>query len=156
MCIRDRPCTFTNVPRIGEMDATLPMLAQLGTKYEWVDDHTLTLHTPEITGQISEEYSGINRIPILFMGPLLNRIGEAEVPLVGGCTIGPRPVDFHQNGFRDLGADVRQAVGSAAAQDESGFPFHGCHFRARNRLSSKTRHQEQNKARKPEVGISAP
>ena len=71
--LTDEPCTFTNVPRIGEIDATLPMLAQLGTKYEWVDDHTLTLHTPEITGQISEEYSGINRIPILFMGPLLNR-----------------------------------------------------------------------------------
>ncbi|MBK7320884.1 MAG: UDP-N-acetylglucosamine 1-carboxyvinyltransferase [Candidatus Microthrix sp.] len=104
--LTDEPCTFTNVPRIGEMDATLPMLAQLGTKYEWVDDHTLTLHTPEITGQISEEYSGINRIPILFMGPLLNRIGEAEVPLVGGCTIGPRPVDYHVEGLRAMGAEI--------------------------------------------------
>ena len=104
--LTDEPCTFTNVPRIGEIDATLPMLAQLGTKYEWVDDHTLTLHTPEITGQISEEYSGINRIPILFMGPLLNRIGEAEVPLVGGCTIGPRPVDYHVEGLRAMGAEI--------------------------------------------------
>ena len=104
--LTDEPCTFTNVPRIGEMDATLPMLAQLGTKYEWVDDHTLTPHTPEITGQITEEYSGINRIPILFMGPLLNRIGEAEVPLVGGCTIGPRPVDYHVEGLRAMGAEI--------------------------------------------------
>ncbi|RLE40269.1 UDP-N-acetylglucosamine 1-carboxyvinyltransferase, partial [Candidatus Acetothermia bacterium] len=33
---------------------------------------------------------------------------RAEVPLPGGCTIGPRPVDYHLQGLRALGAAVRE------------------------------------------------
>jgi UDP-N-acetylglucosamine 1-carboxyvinyltransferase len=39
-------------------------------------------------------------------GVLLARLGRAEVPLPGGCSIGARPVDFHMRGFAALGAEV--------------------------------------------------
>src|SRR3989304_5892403 len=39
-------------------------------------------------------------------GLLLARMGRAEVPLPGGCSIGTRPVDFHMRGFAALGAEV--------------------------------------------------
>lgn len=100
------PCVFTNVPRIREIEVTLPMLADLGTQWEWTDGGGLQLCSENLVGQVSAEYSGINRIPILLMGPLLNRLGEAEVPLVGGCSIGPRPVDFHVEGLKAMGAEI--------------------------------------------------
>ena len=53
-----------------------------------------------------EAFTGLNRIPILMLGPLLHRTGEAFVPLVGGDPIGRRPVDFHVAALRALGAEV--------------------------------------------------
>lgn len=50
--------------------------------------------------------SGSSRIPILFSGPLLHRLGEAFIPALGGCNIGGRPIDFHLNTLRQLGAQV--------------------------------------------------
>src|SRR5206468_12889066 len=43
--------------------------------------------------RVPEAFTGLNRIPILMIGPLLHRTGEAFVPLVGGDPIGRRPVE---------------------------------------------------------------
>src|SRR3989442_11701434 len=56
--------------------------------------------------RVPEAFTGLNRIPILMLGPLLHRTGEAFVPLVGGDPIGRRPVDFHVAALRALGAEV--------------------------------------------------
>ncbi len=47
-----------------------------------------------------------SRIPILFCGPLLHRLGEAFIPDLGGCRIGDRPIDFHLDALRAFGAIV--------------------------------------------------
>ena len=54
--------------------------------------------------RVPEAFTGLNRIPILMLGPLLHRTGDAFVPLVGGDPIGRRPVDFHVAALRALGA----------------------------------------------------
>jgi UDP-N-acetylglucosamine 1-carboxyvinyltransferase len=51
-------------------------------------------------------YSGLNRMSVLLVGPLLHRIGEAFVPFVGGDRIGPRPLNFHVEALRSFGAEV--------------------------------------------------
>lgn len=53
-----------------------------------------------------ETLSGSSRIPILFSGPLLHRLGEAFIPTLGGCRIGDRPIDYHLETLRKLGAIV--------------------------------------------------
>ncbi|WP_374122143.1 UDP-N-acetylglucosamine 1-carboxyvinyltransferase [Frankia sp. AiPa1] len=107
------PCTLTRVPRIAEVDVVLGMLAELGTQVEWLDEHTVRLTTERIVdASLSEAYSGVNRIPILMMGPLLHRVGEATIPLPGGCRIGKRPVDFHLAGLRAMGAEIVEQVRS--------------------------------------------
>jgi UDP-N-acetylglucosamine 1-carboxyvinyltransferase len=50
--------------------------------------------------------SGSSRIPILFCGPLLHRLGHAFIPDLGGCRIGDRPIDFHLDALRAFGAVV--------------------------------------------------
>jgi UDP-N-acetylglucosamine 1-carboxyvinyltransferase len=50
--------------------------------------------------------SGSSRIPILFCGPLLHRLGEALIPVLGGCRIGDRPINFHLDALRAFGAIV--------------------------------------------------
>lgn len=105
--LTDEPCVISNVSRIGDVEVTLDMCASIGSQVEWVDDSTVRISTPEMTThQVPIEFSGINRIPVLLMGPLLHRMGRAEVPLLGGCNIGPRPIDFHIKSLESLGAEV--------------------------------------------------
>ena len=46
------------------------------------------------------------RASFYVLGPLLAKFGEAKVSLPGGCAWGPRPVDFHIEGIKQLGATV--------------------------------------------------
>lgn len=46
------------------------------------------------------------RASVLVLGPLLTRLGEARIPLPGGCAIGQRPIDQHLKGMSALGAKV--------------------------------------------------
>lgn len=105
--LTDEPCIFTNVPRITEIDVLLEMLAEIGTISEWRDQQTLVVQTPRITCPvISQKYSGFNRIPILLLAPLLHRAKTVTVPVVGGCKIGARPVDFHIDALKAMGAEI--------------------------------------------------
>jgi UDP-N-acetylglucosamine 1-carboxyvinyltransferase len=55
-----------------------------------------------------DAHAGSSRIPILFCGPLLHRLGEAFIPGLGGCEIGDRPVDFHFDVLRQFGAIIEK------------------------------------------------
>ena len=46
------------------------------------------------------------RASILVLGPLLAKVGKAEVSLPGGCAIGARPVNLHIEGLRQMGAQI--------------------------------------------------
>ena len=76
---------------------------------------------------MSARYTGLNRIPILLLGPLLGRLGHAEVPVIGGCAIGQRPVDFHLRGLEGMGAEIQLDEGTIRAGAATG--LRGCHHR---------------------------
>ena len=101
-----RPSVIRNAPRVGDVDITSQILRSLGVGVER-DGSAITVHpTAEPQATVPIEFSGLNRIPILLAGPLLNLVGEAFVPLVGGDRIGRRPVDFHVAALTALGAEV--------------------------------------------------
>jgi UDP-N-acetylglucosamine 1-carboxyvinyltransferase len=101
------PSTILNCPHIGDIEITASMLQALGCGVE-VDDATVRVEPDEIeTGRVPISYGGLNRIPILLVGPLLHRMGEVFVPLVGGDRIGSRPLDFHMSSLEAMGAEVR-------------------------------------------------
>jgi UDP-N-acetylglucosamine 1-carboxyvinyltransferase len=106
---------LTNVPDIGDIDLTLEMLTAIGVKVEYdKKKNSLLIDPSEIkTSKVPCPDSGSNRIPILLLSPLLHRFGKAEVPVLGGCNIGKRNVDFHIEAIRKFGGVIRC--------DESGY-----------------------------------
>ncbi len=107
--LTDEECVLRNVPRIGDTKVTLDICNSIGLKFSWdsQNDTTLTLHTPTVaTPEVPVAFSGLNRIPILLLGPLLHRYGKAVIPMLGGCNIGERPVDFHIQALEMLGAQI--------------------------------------------------
>jgi len=107
--LSDKPCTFYNVPDIGDVRVTVELCQEIGTEVDW-DKKAGILHcqTKQIkTSYIPQRFSGSNRIPILMIGALLGRTEQdVIVPTVGGCKIGSRAVDFHINALSRLGAKV--------------------------------------------------
>lgn len=51
------------------------------------------------------------RSSIIFLGPLLARMGEAHLTYPGGCELGPRPIDLHLAAIRTMGCEVAEDYG---------------------------------------------
>lgn len=105
------PVTLTEVPRLRDVDVMLELLSHLGTRYAW-EGHTLHLHTPEIKNtEAPRDLVDKMRASFIVMGALLGRVGEALVPMPGGCQFGPRPVDQHLKALTRLGAEIKEENG---------------------------------------------
>lgn len=104
-----KKCIFHNVPAIGDVEITVTLCKELGSKVDWDKEKgILEIITKELkTSYISQSFSGANRIPILLMGALLGRTtDDIIIPTVGGDAIGKRSVDFHIAALTKLGASV--------------------------------------------------
>jgi len=100
-------CRLHNVPRIRDVELTLNICEALGCTVEWVDDSTVEIDSSGMNDhRIPLKYSGAMRTSVLFVAPLLQRLGAAELRTVGGCNLGKRPIDFHIEGLRSLGVEV--------------------------------------------------
>ncbi|TYB39287.1 UDP-N-acetylglucosamine 1-carboxyvinyltransferase [Actinomadura chibensis] len=106
----DGPSTIGNAPDVGEVGITAGMLEHVGMAVERSDGEVVVVPEAVSDPSIDKAFTGLNRIPILMLGPLLHRAGEAFVPLVGGDPIGRRPVDFHVDALRAFGAEVTIAA----------------------------------------------
>lgn len=104
--LADTPVTLENVPLIGEIDLTCDLLKGLGAKVKRSGHRVIVDASSLSTPQVSAAYSRKNRIPILLLGPLLHRFGEAVIPALGGDAIGARPVDFHVAALQKMGATI--------------------------------------------------
>jgi len=108
--LSDAPSTFTNAPiQLGEVDITGDIARSLGSKISTSSDDngTLTIQTSSFsTTVVPQRFAGLNRIPILMIGPLLHRTGTASVPMPGGDKIGVRPVNYHIDALEQMGAKI--------------------------------------------------
>jgi UDP-N-acetylglucosamine 1-carboxyvinyltransferase len=117
--LSDTPVTFTNVPLLDDVRIICDVLKSMGAHCELAEQGRLTIDPATISRQ-DPPYELVRkmRASFLVMGPLLAKFGRGEVPLPGGCNIGPRPVDEHLLAFAELGAaiDFRKGVVYASAE----------------------------------------
>ncbi|GIF53535.1 UDP-N-acetylglucosamine 1-carboxyvinyltransferase [Asanoa ferruginea] len=106
----DEPSRLFDVPRIRDVEVVRGLLGVHGVKVtDGAEDGELILDPANVERASTDEinvHAGSSRIPILFCGPLLHRLGHAFIPDLGGCHIGPRPIDFHIQALREFGAVV--------------------------------------------------
>ena len=113
------PIIFNNVPQLNDILTTVKLLGQLGAKTEWLNENRLRIDASNIT-QCCAPYDLVKtmRASILVLGPLLARMGHAEVSLPGGCAIGARPVNLHIQGLKAMSADIDVENGYIVATKE--------------------------------------
>lgn len=98
-------------PRLRDVDASVRILQGLGCDAFWEADG-LTVDTSGLRCHaIAEGLMRQMRSSVIFLGPILARCGEAALTSPGGCELGPRPIDLHLAGLRQLGAEIEDADG---------------------------------------------
>ena len=112
--------TITNVPEIADVDIMSDLLTRLGCTVVHVGDR-VTIDVPAIPGHRAD-YDLVRkmRASINVLGPLVARIGRAEVALPGGDAIGSRGLDFHIKGLTSLGANAHIEHGYVIAEAPTG------------------------------------
>jgi UDP-N-acetylglucosamine 1-carboxyvinyltransferase len=106
----ETPSRLYDVPRIRDVEVVRGLLELHGVRVsDGPEPYELVLDPTNVERANVDEinvHAGSSRIPILFCGPLLHRLGHAFIPDLGGCHIGDRPIDFHLEALRQFGAQV--------------------------------------------------
>jgi len=107
----DTPSTLRDVPAISDVQVVRGLLEVHGVTVTDGDAGEIILDPSRVLSARMTDidaHAGSSRIPILFCGPLLHRLGEAFIPDLGGCRIGDRPIDFHLEVLAQFGAVVEK------------------------------------------------
>jgi UDP-N-acetylglucosamine 1-carboxyvinyltransferase len=112
--------TIANVPAIADVEIMSDLLRRLGCTVTH-EGSLLTIDVPA-TPSHRADYDLVRkmRASINVLGPLVARIGLAEVALPGGDAIGSRGLDFHIKGLESLGAKAHVEHGYVIAEAPQG------------------------------------
>ena len=112
--------TIANVPAIADVEIMSDLLRRLGCTVTH-EGALLTIEVPQVPSHRAD-YDLVRkmRASINVLGPLVARIGRAEVALPGGDAIGSRGLDFHIKGLESLGATAHVEHGYVIAEAPQG------------------------------------
>ncbi|QVK17846.1 UDP-N-acetylglucosamine 1-carboxyvinyltransferase [Mycoplasmatota bacterium] len=100
MC-RDKVRIY-NYPNISDVNVLLEILKDLNIEVSKNETYIeIDSSNVKNTSLVSEKMS-LLRASYYFMGSLLALFNEANISLPGGCYLGPRPIDLHLKGFKQL------------------------------------------------------
>ncbi|MEN9906445.1 MAG: hypothetical protein RL475_643 [Actinomycetota bacterium] len=112
--------TIRNVPDIADVDIMADLLTRLGCTVKH-NGSVVTIDVPDAPLHRAD-YDLVRkmRASINVLGPLVARLGKAEVALPGGDAIGSRGLDFHIKGLESLGAKAHVEHGYVIAEAPHG------------------------------------
>lgn len=116
--LADGETVLQNVPDLMDIRTIIKVIEYLGAETVFDrEQNTLKIRVNKIkNGEMPYELVKTMRASVYVMGPLLARLGEADVSLPGGCAIGERPVDIHLAGFESMGAKINLEHGYIKAR----------------------------------------
>jgi len=100
--------SISNLPDIEDVSLALSLIGDLGAEVKRaknkVEISCENIEKTELNPEIANKF----RASIMFVGPLLARLGEAKFPHPGGCVIGAggRPIDIFLESYKSLGAEI--------------------------------------------------
>ena len=104
--LTNKTVKIDNVPNISDVKKLIEMVKILGAKVTYENEQLIIDNSDAHNAEIPAEYANSIRASYYFMGVLLSKYKKAKISYPGGCVIGSRPIDFHINGFKKMGAKV--------------------------------------------------
>lgn len=106
--LTDEEATICNVPEISDINSLEEILNFLNIDVKRATE-TMIINPKNMENKvIPAEISSKLRASYYFMGALLAKYKYVEMNFPGGCKIGSRPINLHLEGFKKLGATVKE------------------------------------------------
>lgn len=111
--------TLSNLPQIRDVRILIYILKSMGLSFDENVPGTIVVSNTGFCPHPDQDFSlppgeaRKFRGAILLLGPLLRFFHRVIIPQVGGCKIGPRPIDSHLQGFAALGLEITDQGESA-------------------------------------------
>jgi UDP-N-acetylglucosamine 1-carboxyvinyltransferase len=97
-----------NVPPLNDILVAFDIMRHVGATVDYfANDKVVCVDATRLTrSDLPEALTCRLRAAVLFIPPLLKRLGEVRLPSVGGCPLGSRNLNYHYRGFARLGASI--------------------------------------------------
>jgi len=118
--LTDEPSVILDVPNLRDVATMIKLLKFLGTRITYEDGRVEIKPIKKLSPMAPYNLVSTMRASVCVLGPLLARLGYAQVSIPGGCVIGARPIDLHLKGFEALGATIRIEHGYVHASTKRG------------------------------------
>jgi len=104
--LTDEEVVLENVPSIRDVDVMLDIAGEIGAEVSRLEDRVTIRGADLSDAPLPAELCERVRTSVLFVAPLLHRLGRAKLHPPGGDGIGRRRLDTHFYGLRQLGVHV--------------------------------------------------
>ena len=110
--IRPGRYTIKNVPNLRDTRTMISLIKETGAKISF-EKNILNIDTINCNNPVAP-YNLVKtmRASFYMLGPFMSRFGKASVSLPGGCAWGPRPVNFHIEALKKMGAKIELKDGN--------------------------------------------
>ena len=105
--LSDDKVTLKNLPYLQDITTMFELLGSMGSEIVLDESMDFTIKSNNLT-DIEARYELVKtmRASILVLGPLIAKYGKAKIALPGGCAIGSRPVNYHLDSLKQMGAKI--------------------------------------------------
>ena len=116
----DEKVTLKNLPYLQDITTMFELLGSMGAEILLDENMDFTILSSNLVDtEARYELVKTMRASILVLGPLLAKYGKAKIALPGGCAIGSRPVNYHLDALKKMGAKIRLKNGYIEASSDN-------------------------------------
>jgi len=106
--LSNKKIVLKNLPYLQDITTMFELLGSMGAEILLDENMDFTISSFNLKDtQARYELVKTMRASILVLGPLVAKYGKARIALPGGCAIGSRPVNFHLDALKQLGARIK-------------------------------------------------
>ena len=103
----DDKVTLKNLPYLQDITTMFELLGSMGADILLDENMNFTISSYALKDtEARYELVKTMRASILVLGPLIAKYGKARIALPGGCAIGSRPVNYHLDALKQMGAKI--------------------------------------------------
>ena len=105
--LNDEAIIFKNLPYLQDITTMFELLGSMGADISLDESMDFSIASNNLN-DLEARYELVKtmRASILVLGPMVAKYGYAKIALPGGCAIGARPVNFHLDALKQLGASI--------------------------------------------------
>lgn len=115
--LTDDDVVLQNLPHLQDITTMFELINSMGAEISLDENMFFKIKTSNIKSfEARYELVKTMRASILVLGSMTAKFGKAKIALPGGCAIGTRPVNYHLDALKKLGADISLTNGYIEAR----------------------------------------